>query len=422
MKFFNLFGKDNTNQTIPETKPVITSPQWVVGTNFSFEETVGFGERVDYSSKLVFHADPSYNAKLLYLADNGGIHNSIIIGKSQLIAGTDWIIDGIDFKSWKETKSLNEIIELRTFFENGYSESWEILRSKMATDLTISGSYALLINWSYDFKRIIKTTYVPWYKCTPYEKVYHEKAGVFTNVLKYRVELGITNNQIVYKDVQAFDINAHLPNGIPQLNGARPNTQGQESKFFKDRGYNHEQLIFVKNSWPDREYYGRPTYEGVMRDINTSIELSKWQAKSIKNGFLTKALVNVETDNTMNAERAQQMADDLIENLHEQTIAVSVGPKVTISPVMIQNLDAEVKNHREDLDKKIVSGHTIPPEIVSIFIPGLLGDGDLDVKWNSFYNMVILPQKRMIESTLNMIASINGITHKIELFSKNPTI
>jgi len=65
MKFFNLFGSDNTNKVIPETKPVTTSPQWIVGNNFSFEEPVGFGERVDYSTKLVFHADPTYNAKLL---------------------------------------------------------------------------------------------------------------------------------------------------------------------------------------------------------------------------------------------------------------------------------------------------------------------------------------------------------------------
>lgn len=421
MKFslFNFSKEDKTKTVQPvETKK---SPGLFIPSNFSQDVKYDYTESVDYSTRVIYNTDRGYNQKLLYLLDNSSLHNSIVIGKAQMVAGTEWIIDGVNIEEWKLTKSISDIIQLTTFFENGYNESWVNLKLKMATDLTISGSYALIVNWSYDFTKIIKTTYIPWYKVNPYERHYDEKTKTWSGVLKYRVLNGVLNGIVLEKDIQAFDINSHLPNGLPALNGKRPNTLEQESLFFQERGYNHEQLIFVKNYWPDREYLGRPLYEGAIRDINTDIELSKYSSESIGNGFLTKAIINVETDGTMSDEQATAMSDRLIENIHNQTIAVSFGPKIEITPVMVENIDSQITAHREDIQKRIISGHAIPAEMVSIFIPGLLGNGDLDIKWNSFYNMIILPQKRMVESTINMIAQINGISNKIEVFSKNPT-
>ena len=224
--FFNFFNR----KPIEQPKEVSIASPFVQ--HYSKIELPSFRE-VATNGWVTYGADNQFPSVLLELAETSAIHNGIINGKSYLIAGDDFIVNGLPINEWKADAPINEVIEVQSLIENGYGENWYDLKAKLALDWTLSGAFALIVNWSMDFSRIVSVEYVPWQQV---------RAGIpiAGSPKKYFVAKEWKGRQIEAREYSAFDINSHLPDGkLPD-----------EFETIEDYPYDHQQLLYVKNHFP----------------------------------------------------------------------------------------------------------------------------------------------------------------------------
>ena len=107
-----------------------------------------------------------YPEVLLSFLETSSLHNGITQGKSYLIAGNRVLIDGLPYEEWHDQSPADDAVKMALFLENLGDPLFDI-KSNLALDYTISGSFALEIIWSMDFTRIAKINYVPWSRLRP---------------------------------------------------------------------------------------------------------------------------------------------------------------------------------------------------------------------------------------------------------------
>lgn len=360
-----------------------------------------------------YGAKNDYPEFLLDLLQGSALHNGIVMGKSYLVAGDDFLVDGLTLSQLRES-NLNEYLKVNDLIENGYNENLYDIKSKIALDYIISGSYCLKLTWSLDFSKIVEIEYVPW--TTVRASIKNEDG----KVEHYYVSENWKGNNIKAEKYQAFTIDAHLPDGVLP----------EEYESVDQHPFDNTQILYVKNHFPGYIYYGRPSYTGAVTEIKATNVLSEFYYSSIQNGF-TPSMVITFNEEPGSAEEGRSVT----RRLEEQFTVKGVGRKLavffakgkdlapTFTTLDVKNLDAQMLQIQNQLFASIVAGHSVTsPELVGIAVPGKLGTSDLDQAYKIFKNTVINKDKDVLERTFNMISSINGITGKITISDKNPLI
>lgn len=356
---------------------------------------------VEYSSDGTF-----FPQVLLDLLDSCALHSGIVAGKSFLVAGGQILVDGAPYDEWKRTAPIDVEVEVKAFIENSYGDNWNDLKSMVATDYEISGQFALEVIWSMDFSRIAEVKYLPFNCVVPAVKedgkvcayYYHKDWAGYIAKKRGRTEP---------IRIQAFSIDSHVPSSENPL----------DSEDILARGYDHRQVLFVKNSWPGYEYFGRPVYQGALKDISAMSTLSSYYMGSVENGFTPSVAITI---NQKNGSDEQVRA--IGKNLEKQFTNKGNGRKLivlfsdtkeqapSIQPLDVKNLDDQMVALQEQLTQNILTGHAVTsPDLVGVAVPGQLGTGDIATKWAIFNSTVITPNQAVIERTMNLLASINGI-------------
>ncbi len=362
---------------------------------------VEYGERNDYPEVL------------LSFLETSSLHNGITQGKSYLISGGRILIDGRVYEDWRVDAPVNDITKMDLFLNNFGDPLFDI-KSNAALDYTISGSFALEIVWSLDFSRIAKINYVPWNRLRPeardaegninhyyYSEDWSQFGGFFRKGMVEPLPL------------QTFDPAAHRPEG---------------GKLPEDWKYQHNQILFTKNHWPGYDYFGRPVYQGALTDISADSKLSLFYLGAVENGFTPSVLITY-TEPVGSEEEARTIG----KNIQKEFTIKGAGRKIMVlfanspetapkvEPLNVQNLDQQMIALQAQLQNAIVTGHGVTsPELVGVSVPGQLGTGDLQLKWNIFYNNIIKKDRLVIERVFNQLAKINGIENLITFETINP--
>ena len=356
-----------------------------------------------------YGADNAYPDFLLELLDTSALHSGIVAGKSFLVAGGDFLVGGVPLAQWAESAPTDRATAVRSFVENSYGEHWSDLKSMAATDYVVSGSFALEVIWSLDFSRIAEVKHISWACLRPEPKDEEGRVPGYWYAPQWR-KTGRMKTEPVR--IQAFDINAHVPDGeaVPD---AHP--------------YDHRQVLYVRNHSAS-EYFGRPVYAGAINDIRTSAALSEWMLGSAENGF-TPSVVITYHEPPQSKEEGNAIASSMMKQFANKggarKIAVlfanSKDSAPTITPLAVKNIDDSLIAVSDKVQNSIVTGHAVTsPELVGVSVPGLLGSGDIQLKWNIFNATVIKPTKAVIERTFTMLAEVNGVTEDISFQDINP--
>lgn len=368
---------------------------------------------VDYTSEGVF-----YPQVLLDYLDSCALHSGIVAGKAFLVAGGDILVDGSPVDEWTKTAPLDEAASVKSFIDNAYGENWNDLKSMLATDYEISGQFALEVIWSLDFSRIAEVRYLPFNSVVPAAK---NDEGEITHYGYNKDWAGYYAKKRGREEpveIQTFDIDSHLPASEEKL------TQEQ----IDARGYEHRQILFVKNNWPGYEYFGRPVYTGALRDISSMATLSMYYMGSVENGFTPSVAITI-NERTASDEQAREIGRNIEKQFTNRgngrkLIVLFSGSKdtaPTIQPIDVKNLDGQMVALQDQLTQNVLTGHGVTaPDLVGVAVPGQLGSGDISQKWSIFNSTIITPSRKVIERTMNMLASINGISQKFSFEEINP--
>lgn len=409
------FGQQKTkpSETIINQQPISLASMVMefsrpVAPSIKENERLGW---VEYSADGVF-----YPSVLLDLLDGCALHSGIVAGKAFLVAGGEIKIDGVPYSEWIKTSSIGDSIEVRSFIENTYGDNWNDLKSMIATDYEISGQFALEIIWSMDFSRIAEVKHIPFNCVIPAVKedgkvrhyYYHKDWAGYAAKKRGKAEP---------IKIQAFDIDSHVPE-----------SDNRTAEEIRDRGFDHRQILFVKNSWPGYEYFGRPVYQGAIRDISSMSTLSMYYMGSVENGFTPSVAITMHQKNG-----SDEQARAIGKNLEKQFTNKGNGRKLvvlfsdtkdnapSIQPLDVKNLDDQMVALQEHLSMNIITGHSVTsPELVGVSVPGMLGTGDIATKWSIFDKTVVQPSQSVIERTVNLLASINGIKQNITFTDIDP--
>lgn len=351
---------------------------------------------------------------LLEYLETSAIHSGIVNGKSYLVAGGDFLIDEVPYTEWKKTADVRDVAQIAPILENSYGEDWWSLKEKLALDWTISGSYALKITWSLDFSRIVKVDYMPWQNIRAGIK----EDGKVTKYFYAEDWKSKYGSKVEAEEYPAFDINSHLPDGeLPD-----------EYSSVYDYPYEHVQVLYVKNHFPGYYYYGRPCYIGALNAIKATGILSQFYLSSIENGFTPSMVI---TFNEMpgsaeegNAVRKQIETQFTVKGIGRKLavfFAKSKETAPTFTPLDVKNLDSQLITLQSQLYSSVITGHSVTsPELVGVSVPGQLGEGSFEEKWQLFKRTVIDRDTAAIEKTIQMISDINGSSKTIKIAERNP--
>lgn len=352
--------------------------------------------------------DNEYPEYLLGLL-NTALHGSIVKQKGMFMAGKQFLVDGKPLKEWTATAPVEEAVEVNSFLRNSLEEDLTDVKDKVALDYSISGSFALEIIWAKNFSRIVRICYIPWNRLRP--EVMDTMDRV--NHYYYSRDWKRSTSSGDLRKIQAFDPRAHVPDG----------------KVPKDHPYRHNQVLFVKNHWPNYDYFGRPYYQGALGYIATDMGIVNFYKTAVSNGF-TGALSATIIEPKNNFEARKKIYDDF----NNQYSALGKGRRNIINfatspelaPVFqaldVKNLDRTIIEIQNHVQSAILTGHGITsPELVGVAVAGRLGTSGTTEAWRQFYDNIIVPEKERIERTFQTLARFNGITAELTFENSDKT-
>lgn len=360
----------------------------------------------DSNRGYVNYGDRYYTKQIMSLLDVSPLHSRIVQSKSNLVAGKEFLIDGIPSSEWIKAGDLSQSLIFTTFVNNSFNDDWYKIKRYLALDLEISGQFFLEVIWSRDFSKINSVKYHPWTSILPGVK--DEEGRI--NSYFWKEDWYRFDEEIV--EIQAFDVNSHQPEGLTEAE-------------LEEYPFDHNQIIMVKNHWPGLEYFGRPQYFGGISDITTSGSISLYNVNSVQNGFSPNILAMLRKPQSLEEEISlSRNFYKAFTGLFGKKVALffhNEDDKPEFQPIDVKNISDQYISIKESSINSILTAHGVTaPQMFGIETPGKLGSADLDIAWSIFYNDVVSDNKSMIESVFNELISINGFDHKVQFETKKP--
>ena len=170
------------------------------------------------------------------------------------------------------------------------------------------------------------------------------------------------------------------------------------------------------------EIYPIPTYSVSLNWIELDYEISKFHLNQVKQGFSPSFILNFATgipsieemddyyrDFKRNYEGATNSGKIII------TYSEGIEQKPELTPIQLNDSDERFIMLQDMVEKNIVMGHEIPPQLV-ILTPGKLGSTqereELLTEFQSYY---ITIRQEQLESVFNYVLSTIGFTEEIVL-------
>jgi len=332
-----------------------------------------------------------YPQFLIDLYYTSSTHAAIVNTTSEMIAGTDIIVD--------ENDNLEQYVKLKKFFANanGKESLHEVLK-KVSLDFKLQGAFGLHIIYNKARTEIVEVYHVP---C---ERIRAGKPN----------EMGVVDTYYISADWANTRANRPMP--IAAFNS-------------KDRT-NPSQLLYTGLYSPNMDIYHTPDYLAANNWALVDSRVSEFHLNNISNGFSGSYMISFANGIPTQEERFQ-----IERNLTEKFTGASNSGKFVltfsddktrtpeITPISVSNADKQYLALQELLVSNILTGHRVTsPMLMGIKNDTGLGSNvdELNAAFEVYLNTVIIPYQRHIIKTLSKIFDINGMNLPISFVQAKP--
>lgn len=194
------------------------------------------------------------------------------------------------------------------------------------------------------------------------------------------------------------------------------------SKYNPEKRKGRQLVYFVEHNPQQEGLYPIPNYSTSLNYIELDYEISKFHLNQVKQGFAPSFILNFATG-VPSVEEMDDFYKDFKRNYQGAsnsgkiiiTYSEGVEQAPTLTPIQLNDSDERFIMLQDMVEKNIVMGHEIPPQLV-ILTPGKLGSTserqDLLAEFQSYY---ITPRQSQIEEVFNRVLHTIGYTEDILL-------
>ena len=355
---------------------------------------------------VLYGEDNDYPLFLTELLSTSAIHNAIVEGKSKMMAGSGFLLNGAIDKTASEAvyNSLTSDVKSRydAFINNPNGEPLVKINRKIAKDYQKNGAFALEVVWSLDFTRIATIKYI---------NTDNLRAG--------KLENDVVKEYWYSRDWAQHTKAGYKPKRIPVFDPLEPTKEHKEAS----------QIIYVKNG--NLEYYGEPSYQGAMSWIKIDSQMGLFHLSNIENGFSPSMTIKF-YKKPASPEKKQEILDNIrkqfagAKNTGKAMVFFSDGKELSpdVEPVQVNNLDKQFMLLADQAVQQVCSGHRVTsPLLFGISVPGKLGgSSELDVAYRIFDNSVVEPDRNQAEEVWNLLLEVNKVGVTLEIDKFNPLV
>lgn len=338
-----------------------------------------------------------YPDMLIDMYNSSALHGAILRSKIDQVSGEGFV--------WDTSIEGSDLLTAWAGNCNMHDEDLNEVLWKVSTDFELFNGFALLINWSKTWDKIISLEHIDFSKIRA-EKVNQD--GIVEGYW-YSWKWEKQRSGKVY---------------IPTFNMASAAENKKAYKKAIEKGTNEElqaiflkpttQIIYYKPYHPDSFYYPLPEYNGALAAIQTDILSDGYGLNSFQNGLSADIVVTM--FNLMTPEKKRQAAKKF-DYMYTGSrggkkivyhFANKVEEALKIDKIGNNKEDGIYTSVNENTLQKILSGHRITtPELVGIKAAGQLGSGNDAQLINFWQNTVIIPEQNEITKIFNKIMDIN---------------
>ena len=427
-KLFN-FGKV---ENLPTPQNIYSSPlveppkrhEFYLGYGADYLQTVGaqFMDQERPNLPYVFEVERApwisfglwnnYPDILIRNLETCALHNAIIHNKFLLTYGKGFFIDGVDIDTWMSQSPANKLSEIATFFRNPNGKAGDSLNDileKVVMDYLVYGAFTLEIHYDAKFTKIASIDWLP---------VSKFRSGKM-NERNQVNEAYFFHDWVSLQNRSSSDLQGKKPACIQMfdptcITGISFPTKGSmANKLAPER----QQCLYVAKYFPDKAYYGVPSYVGAMEWIEVASQLALYNNRQLRNGFRPSQHIKfytepgtVEEKNNEHRKIMQNFAGGF--NAGRPFITFSRGKDLSpdIVPIEVKDTDKQLPIIMDQANQNILSGHGVTsPELLGISVPGKLGNTDMSLAYDIFKTEKIVPVQQLMIKTFKKIAYYAGL-------------
>jgi len=313
---------------------------------------------------------------LLEYKNMSSIHNSILEGKTSLIAGAGFI--------YADNRDLSDIWLAENWRLVPFWRKLDRIFYQVAKDQEIFGYSCFEIIYSMDRTRIVDMNWVD------ASRVAIGKKNEFDQITHFYYSENWSNTrQYPPKKIDTFD-----PNG--------------ESL---------RQLVFIRRDENNMNYYSLPNYFSALRWIKADGLMSEYNLAAINNGFSPSIVFKFykkpsPEERRLNSEQIKAQHGGS-KNAGKALIFYSDGKDLApdVDTLDATNIDQRLIQVSDQIVQQIITAHRCHPQLLGVQTPGKLGySTELIQSWEIFDKMVIRPERKLIFDHFKMVLVYNGIT------------
>lgn len=313
---------------------------------------------------------------LLEYKNMSSIHNSILEGKTSLIAGGGFI--------FADNRELSDIWLVENWRLVPFWRKLDRIFYQVAHDQEIFGYSCFEIIYSMDRTRIVDMNWVD------ASRIAIGKKNEFDQITHFYYSENWSNTrQYPPKKIDAFD-----PNG--------------ESL---------RQLVFIRRDENNMNYYSLPNYFSALRWIKADGLMSEYNLAAINNGFSPSIVFKFykkpsPEERRLNSEQIKAQHGGS-KNAGKALIFYSDGKDLApdVDTLDATNIDQRLIQVSDQIVQQIITAHRCHPQLLGVQTPSKLGySNELIQSWEIFDKMVIRPERKLIFDHFKMVLVYNGIT------------
>ena len=329
---------------------------------------------------VLFGVNNSFPLDILEYRNSSSIHDSIIEGKTSLIAG-----DGFMFGATREESNQFLIDNWRQvpFWRKLDKVFWLVAR-----DQETFGYSCFEVIYSIDRTRIVD---INWLDAS-------------------RVASG--------KKDDNGDINEYFY--CENWSNTRQNPPRRIASF-NPNSDEVRQIVFIRHEENNMDYYALPNYYSALRWIKADGLMAEYNLAAINNGFSPSIVFKFykkpsPEERRYNSEAIKSQHGGA-KNAGKAIILYSDGKELApdIDTLDATNIDQRLLQVADQIVQQIITAHRCHPQLLGIQTPGKLGySTELLQSWEIFDKMVIRPERKLILDAFKQVLIYNGVP-KVEI-------
>lgn len=324
---------------------------------------------------VTFGPNNQFPIDLLEYRNSSAIHDSIIEGKTSLIAGSGFMFgktreesDDFILENWKQIPFWRKLD--RVF--------WQVAR-----DQETFGYSAFEIIYSIDRTRVVDINWLDASRLASGKRNEYDQIDCY-----YYSENWSNIRQYPPRKIECWD-----PNGEAL-----------------------RQIMFIKYDDNNMNYFALPNYYSALKWIKADALMAEYNLAAINNGFSPSIVFKFykkpsPEERRMNSEaiKAQHGGP---KNTGKAIIFYSDGKELApdVDTLDATNIDARLLQVSEQIVQQIITAHRCHPQLLGIQTPGKLGySTELIQSWEIFDKMVIQPERKLILDAFKEVLVYNGV-------------